>query len=278
MSSGDGVFGYRHSIATAQLVLFFIALCLGIYFKLSHRNGWFCIGMFSIFRVVGAGCMLGTITNDASSVWAGVFVCESFGMALIVFLLLEFMSRANNAVPTVHPRWFWYPQVITWADIGLAIGGFASASKTDSLSPTKYTQASFGLFTGLYLIVVFTFWQFWRVRPTFPRDEKLVLRCVGVSLPLLAIRTAYSLIYQITGDQTWNAVKGNPTPYLVMTFLPELAIIFLCIGEILLVRPPPREEKDKRNMRERLRGYAMIGSDQASRENQADQTRLQASV
>ncbi|KAK8115780.1 hypothetical protein PG984_012282 [Apiospora sp. TS-2023a] len=203
---------------SVQLVLFFVALCVSVYFKLVHRNGWFCVGVFSVFRVVGAGCMLGTIANDASNVWAGVFVCESLGMVLIVLLPLEFMSRAvttNNAVSTVHPRWFWYPQVITWADIGLAIGGFASASKTDSLDPTKYTQASFGLFTGLYLIVVFTFWQFWRVRNTFDRDERLVLRCVGVCLPLLAIRTAYSLIRQITGDRTWNAVKGNPFHYLI---------------------------------------------------------------
>lgn len=94
MSGGDGVFGYRHGIATAQLILFFVALCLAVFFKIGHRNGWFCIGVFSIFRVVGAGCMLGTITNDASSVWAGVFVCESLGMVLIVFLLIEFMDRA----------------------------------------------------------------------------------------------------------------------------------------------------------------------------------------
>ncbi|KAK8023485.1 hypothetical protein PG991_006724 [Apiospora marii] len=269
MSGGDGVFGYRHGVAAVQLILFFVALCISVYFRLGRRNGWFSIGVFSIFRVVGAGCMLGTITNDASSVWAGVFVCESLGMVLIVFLLLEFMARANNTVPTVHPRWFWYPQVITWADIGLAIGGFASASKTDSLDPTKYTQASFGLFTGLYLIVVFTFWQFWR---------RLMLQCVGVCLPLLAVRTAYSLVYQITGDRTWNAVKGNPTPYLIMTFLPELVIIYLCIGAVFMVQPPPREVKDKRNMRERLRGYAMIESHQGSQENHAEQTRPHASV
>ncbi|KAK7991472.1 hypothetical protein PG996_013478 [Apiospora saccharicola] len=187
----------------------------------------------------------------------------------------EFETK-NNAVPTVHPRWFWYPQVITWADIVLAIGGFAS--KTDSLGPTKYTQASFGLFTGLYLIVVFTYWQFWRVRNTFDRDERLVLRCVGVCLPLLAVRTAYSLIYQITGDWTWNAVKGNPTPYLIMTFLPELVIIYMGIAAIFQVQPPPRERREKKNMLERLRRYAMIGSDRGLRENHAEQTRPHALV
>jgi hypothetical protein len=114
--------------------------------------------------------------------------------------------------------------------LGLAIGGFATASKNEHpLDPTKYTQASFGLFTGLYLIVVYTFWCFWRCRSTFPRDEQLAIRCVAIGLPLLAIRTAYSLIFQITGDMTWNAVKGNSTAYLIMTFLTETAIIYVSI-------------------------------------------------
>jgi hypothetical protein len=94
MSAGDGIFTYRHGIAVAQLVFFSISLFLAIYFKYGHRNGWFCIGVFSIFRVVGAGCMLGTITNDPSGVLTAVFVCESFGLALLLFLLLELLHRA----------------------------------------------------------------------------------------------------------------------------------------------------------------------------------------
>jgi len=94
MSGGDGVFTYRHGIAVAQLVVFTVTLSFAVYFKYGHRNGWFCVGVFSIFRIVGAGCMLGTITNDAGSVWAGVFVCESFGMVLIIFLQLELLLRA----------------------------------------------------------------------------------------------------------------------------------------------------------------------------------------
>jgi hypothetical protein len=94
MSGGDGVFTYRHGIAVTQLVLFSVSLFLAGYFKYGHRNGWFCIGVFSIIRIVGAGCMLATITNDADGVWAGVFVTESLGMVLIVFLLIELMIRA----------------------------------------------------------------------------------------------------------------------------------------------------------------------------------------
>jgi hypothetical protein len=106
MAGGDGILYYRHGIAIAQLVLFAVALFLACYFKYGRRNGWFCIGVFSIFRIIGAGCMLGTITNDADSVWAGVYVCESLGMVLIIFLILEFLYRAyvlpvSLAVPNV---------------------------------------------------------------------------------------------------------------------------------------------------------------------------------
>lgn len=103
MGAGHDIFGYRHGIAVAQLALFAMSLAFGAYFygglrrlggAAPRRNGWFCIGIFSVFRLVGAGCMLGTLSNDDDSVWAGVFVCESFGMVLIVFLLLELMERA----------------------------------------------------------------------------------------------------------------------------------------------------------------------------------------
>ncbi|KAL2127161.1 hypothetical protein VTI74DRAFT_11220 [Chaetomium olivicolor] len=279
MSGGDGIVTYRHGIAIAQLFLFSVALFFAVYFKLGHRNGWFCIGVFSIIRTVGAGCMLGTITQDSDGLWAGVFVCESLGMVLIVFLLLEFLYRANKLVRTVHPRWFFYPQVLTWADLGLAIGGFAAASRNERpLVPTKYTQASFGLFTGLYLIVAYTAWCFWRRLDTFPRDEKLLIRCVAACLPLLGIRTAYSLIFQITGDMTWNAVKGNSTAYLLMTFLTELGIIYTSIWAILRIAPPPKKKKDKKKRGpDAEQGYALVDSPRESRERQEENTRLESS-
>jgi hypothetical protein len=44
----------------------------------------------------------------------------------------------------------------------------------------------------------------------------------------LAVRLAYTLIFSITADMDFNAIKGNPTAYLVMNMLPEVAIIAIC--------------------------------------------------
>ena len=143
----------------------------------------------------------------------------------------------------------------------------AAARNEQALAPTKYTKASFGLFTGLYLIVAGTFWWFWRARNTFPRDEKLAIRCVAVGLPLLAIRTAYSLVFQITGDMTWNAARGNSTAYLVMTFLPETAIISASCWTILHISPPPRK-KDKKKQQQK-ESSALVNPSNGSTKNQA---------
>jgi hypothetical protein len=51
---------------------------------------------------------------------------------------------------------------------------------------------------------------------------------VAVCIPLLAVRLAYSLIFIITSNMKFNAVKGDPTAYLVMTVLTEASIIALC--------------------------------------------------
>lgn len=93
MGSGDGIIRYRDGIAIAQLVVFSVSCWYALQFRWTRRIGWFCIGGFSILRLVGAGCMLGTVKKDSDGLWAGVFVCESLGIILLIFTLLEMLQR-----------------------------------------------------------------------------------------------------------------------------------------------------------------------------------------
>lgn len=43
---------------------------------------------------------------------------------------------------------------------------------------------------------------------------------------------AYSLVFVITADMKWNAVKGDSSRYLGMTMLPEALIVVLCVWTI----------------------------------------------
>ena len=67
--------------------------------------------------------------------------------------------------------------------------------------------------------------------------------CIGIALPFLFIRVLYSVIFVITSNMTWNAVKGNPTAYFLMTMLPEVAFVAICCFAVQ--KTPPGIEKEQ---------------------------------
>ncbi|KAL8647447.1 MAG: hypothetical protein Q9210_005555 [Variospora velana] len=252
MGTGDGIFRFRDGIATAQIVLFSVSLVYAYHFRQTARIGWFCIGAFSIIRLIGAGCMLGTVNKDpdhSDGLWAGVFVCESLGILLLIFNLLEMLQRINKVVPIAHKWTFVVPQILTWLDIGISIGGFVTVSRKDSdqLLPTAWSRASIGIMAIIFLYTVGAFAFFWRHRHQYDKEEYRLATGVGICEPLLLVRVLYSIIFIITADLTWNAVKGSPTAYLLMTMLPEVAFIAVCTFTIRLISPLAKNDQNAKD-------------------------------
>ena len=105
-SSGNDTFGFRHGLAIAQLVFFSPAILYAYYFRRTGRIGDFCIGVFSILRVVGASARLASLNSASSSLRTTTFVCESLGIILLTFLYLEFPKRmyvphCRNSMPQI---------------------------------------------------------------------------------------------------------------------------------------------------------------------------------
>lgn len=124
---------------------------------------------------------------------------------------------------------FWIPSVITWIDIGISIGGWVSVMHVEHpLAPTPWSQASMALLATIYVYLVGVFIIFWLRKAEYFQQERWALTDVAFCVPLLGVRVAYSLIFVITGNMAFNAMKGNPTAYLTMTMLPEVAIIAVC--------------------------------------------------
>lgn len=89
-----GQVGFRDGIAILQVVVFTAFLPAGLWFKATGRLGWFGVTFLSLFRLVGASCLLAAINaKEADGLWAGVLVCESFGILVLFFLLLEMLER-----------------------------------------------------------------------------------------------------------------------------------------------------------------------------------------
>ena len=92
MTHGDHHLTFRTSISIAQIPVFSLSLLIAYYFRRTHRMGWFCIGIFSIIRLVSASCLLALINEDKHSLKATVFVCENLGIMLFVFIFVEVLE------------------------------------------------------------------------------------------------------------------------------------------------------------------------------------------
>jgi hypothetical protein len=110
------------------------------------------------------------------------------------------------------------------------------------LLPTAWSQASTGLLAVIYVYLVGVFILFWVHRHECFEEEKWALNGVTVCISLLAIRLTYSLIFIISGNIKFNAIKGNPTAYLIMTMLPEIATIGVCTYVIAARISPLQKE------------------------------------
>lgn len=75
------------------------------------------------------------------------------------------------------------------------------------------------------------------------------MMCVAVCCPLLLVRVLYSVTFVITADMTWNAIKGSPTAYLLMTMLPEVAFVGVCTFTIWGVSPMKEGGQDGKDPR-----------------------------
>lgn len=133
---------------------------------------------------------------------------------------------------------FWIPSIIT-CDIGISIGGWVSVTHAEhQLAPTPWSQASMALVAVIYLYLVRNFILFWLHKAEYLEEERWALAGVAFCVPLLAERVTYYLMFVITSNMAFNAIKGNPTAYLIMTMLPEVVIITACTS-IIATRVSP---------------------------------------
>lgn len=145
---------------------------------------------------------------------------------------------------------FIVPQVLTWIDIGISIGGYVTVAKkeTGQLLPTPFSIAGISLLFVIFLYTVGVYIYFCFHKAQYGVEEKSLLTSVGACCPILLLRVIYSLIFIITADMTWNAVKGNALAYLLMTMLPEVVFIAICALTIRNISPLKKNEPETKDL------------------------------
>ncbi|KAK8044436.1 hypothetical protein PG993_004460 [Apiospora rasikravindrae] len=247
---------FREGIAVLQIVCFAAFLPVGVWFKIAGRVGGFGVALLSLLRLVGAGCLLAAVhaQEDAQGLFAGVLVCESFGILVLFFLLLEMMERLNHFAEVIPTFIFTLPQIITWTCIGVSIAGIVSTNQVDDpLAPTPFSQAGTAITALLFVFEVCMFMYMFFLKhkhrdgrrglDMVPPEEAPQFHCLVISLPLLGLRLLYAVLYVVTEDDNmYNAVTGSPTVYLIFTALPEIGIIVASIWAVLHIRVIGQDE------------------------------------
>ncbi|OLN89021.1 hypothetical protein CCHL11_06093 [Colletotrichum chlorophyti] len=220
-------FRYRDGVAIAQVVIFLVFLCFGVLFRIKRKLGWFGISFISTIRIVGAACMLGTMVNNSRAVWATIFVCESLGLVLVIFVLLDLLKRVNSFVQVLTPWHFRIPELICWAGLAISIADYVLASRKteNAMAPGALTRAGVGLFAALYFWSVLLFGSLMQKWKQVPQEERRSLIGFGTCFPFMVVRIAYTIAYVSTGQRRFSAVHGDTTTYLFMTVLMEFAIL-----------------------------------------------------
>ncbi|KAK1997935.1 hypothetical protein LX36DRAFT_691050 [Colletotrichum falcatum] len=227
-------FRYRDGVAVVQIIIFSLFLCFGILFRLQKKTGWFGVSFISTIRVIGAGCMLGTITNNSRAIWATIFVCESLGLVLLTFTMLDLLKRVNSFVQVLTHWHFRIPELVCWAGLAISVADYALASKkTDNaMAPGPLTKAGVGLFAALYLWGVLLFILLARKWNRVPRPERRSLIGFAACFPFMVVRISYTIAYVSTGARRFSAVNGDTTTYLFMTMLMEFALLSCVVWTI----------------------------------------------
>ncbi|KAK1957415.1 hypothetical protein LY78DRAFT_751229 [Colletotrichum sublineola] len=227
-------FRYRDGVAIAQIIMFSLFLCFGILFRVQKKMGWFGVSFISTIRIIGAGCMLGTITNNSRAVWATIFVCESLGLVLLTFTLLDLLKRVNSFLQVLTQWHFRIPELICWAGLAISIADYALASKkTDNaMAPGSLTKAGVGLFAALYFWGVLLFIFLARKWKQVPNSERRSLIGFATCFPFMVVRISYTIAYVSTGARRFSAVNGDTTTYLLMAMLMEVAVLACAVWTI----------------------------------------------
>ncbi|EFQ35588.1 uncharacterized protein GLRG_10732 [Colletotrichum graminicola M1.001] len=220
-------FRYRDGVAIAQIIIFSIFPFFGILFRVQKKMGWFGVSFISTIRIIGAGCMLGTITNNSRAVWATIFVCESLGLVILTFTLLDLLKRVNSFIQILTSWHFRIPELICWAGLAISIADYALASRKadNAMAPGSLTKAGVGLFVALYFWGVLLFILLARKWKQVPQSERRSLIGFASCFPFMVVRISYTIAYVSTGERRFSAVNGDTTTYLFMTMLMEFAVL-----------------------------------------------------
>ncbi|KAH0018778.1 hypothetical protein KCU78_g7029, partial [Aureobasidium melanogenum] len=194
--------------------------------------------VFSIGRILCAGFQLATITYPTNtSIWAGYIttfsICVSLLLSASLVLLRRLAQRAGTDFPKVKGRdSMKLCQIFVTIGLVLGIAGGIKADNnwgsTGSYQPDGIQKASIVIFIMSWALVVFlTIHTLGSAHGASSHTQKIAVAVFAISLPLLAVRIAYSAVSIFANLKSFSSVYGSVTIMLCMALIEEAIIVLM---------------------------------------------------
>ncbi|KAI4863015.1 hypothetical protein F4820DRAFT_428415 [Hypoxylon rubiginosum] len=246
----------QDNISIAQIVVFVpslvIATALAIRHGFTRGSAFFYLIAFSLARIIGASFQLATVSDPTNiNLHVGAAILQNLGLSPLILVLLSFIGHTlgsirESATAFVTERRLRLVHILVAVGLVLAaIGGSNSSSSLregGTYTVSGLTQAGIGLLIAAYILLVLTTiivaTQVSYVRP----GEKRLLLAVGLSLPFILVRLAYSAESAYGHNSSFNQISGNPNIQLGMAVIMEMIVVAICEGVGITLRKLPKTQ------------------------------------
>ncbi|OTB08400.1 hypothetical protein M426DRAFT_7716 [Hypoxylon sp. CI-4A] len=246
----------RNNIAIAQIVIFtpslFIAIWLAIRHGFGRNSGWFYLILFSLVRIIGGGLQLSTINDPTNlGVQIGAATLQNIGLSPLILIQLALIGRALRSIEKsttlfISENRLRLVQLLVLIGLILsAVGGSNSGqnlAKTGVYTISNLSRAGTGLTIAAFILLVLaaaTVAQ--QVSHAEPGEKRLVL-AVGISLPFILIRLAYSAESVFGNNPDFSVLSGNTNIQLGMAVIMEMVVIAIVESIGLTLKKIPKEK------------------------------------
>jgi len=194
--------------------------------------------VFSIGRILCAGFQLATINYPTNtSIWAGYVttfsICVSLLLSASLVLLRRLAQRAGTDFPQIRGRDSMRAcQLLVTIGLILGVVGGIRADNswgsTGSYQPDSIQKASIGIFIASWTLVVFmTIYTLGKAHGASSRTQKIAVGVFAISLPLLAVRIAYSAVSIFAHPTSFSSIDGSVTIMLCMALIEEAIVVLM---------------------------------------------------
>lgn len=233
---------YRNDVFIAVLAFY---VCTGIFSTirliqhgLKKTASERLLLMFSIGRILCAGFQLATINYPTNtSIWAGYVttfsICVSLLLSASLVLLRRLAQRAGTDFPQIAGRdSMKFLQLLVTIGLVLGIAGGIKATEnwgsTGSYQPDVIQKVSIVIFIISWTLVVFmTHHTLGKAHGASSHTQKIAVGVFAISLPLLAVRIAYSAVSIFASPKSFSTIDGSVTIMLCMALIEEAIVVLM---------------------------------------------------